>query len=76
MVQVARDPLGSKGARLSTELSVSSRYLVYMPGGDHVGISQQIDDPDERERHGLSQSAPARGTEAAEIGLVGWICHR
>jgi ribonuclease G len=50
IVQVTKDPLGSKGARLTTELSVSSRYLVYMPGGDHVGVSQQIDDPDERER--------------------------
>lgn len=50
IVQVTKDPLGSKGARLSTELSVSSRYLVYMPGGDHVGVSQQIDDPAERER--------------------------
>ncbi|MEM1404786.1 MAG: ribonuclease G [Pseudomonadota bacterium] len=49
-VQVVKDPLGKKGARLTTQLSVSTRYLVYMPGGDHVGVSQQIDDTDERQR--------------------------
>ena len=50
VVQVTKDPLGSKGARLTTQLSVSSRYLVYMPDGDHIGVSQRIDDPEERER--------------------------
>jgi ribonuclease G len=50
IVQVAKEPLGSKGARVTTELSVSSRYLVYMPQTDHVGISQRIDDAAERER--------------------------
>jgi len=49
-VQVIKEPISSKGARLSTHLSVSSRYLVYMPGVDHVGISQRIDKEDERER--------------------------
>lgn len=50
IVQVTKDPLGSKGARLTTELSVSSRYLVFMPQSDHVGVSQRIDDVDERTR--------------------------
>lgn len=50
IVQVTKDPLGSKGARLTTELSVSSRYLVYMPQVNHVGVSQRIDDAAERER--------------------------
>jgi len=50
IVQVSKDPLGSKGARLSTQLSVSSRYLVYMPQNRHVGISQRIDDSAERTR--------------------------
>jgi ribonuclease G len=50
IVQVTKDPLGSKGARLSTELSVSTRYLVLMPGNGHIGISQLIEDPAERER--------------------------
>ncbi len=50
IVQVTKEPLGSKGARLSTELSVSSRYLVFMPQTSHVGVSQRIDDSAERER--------------------------
>ena len=50
LVQVTKDPLGSKGARLTGELSVSSRYLVLIPQSAHVGVSQQIDDPLERER--------------------------
>ena len=49
-VQVLKDPISKKGARLTAELSVSTRYLVYMPGGEHVGVSQRIDDPEERAR--------------------------
>ena len=50
VVQVVKDPLGSKGARLTTHLSVSSRYLVFMPYTRHIGISQRIEDEAERER--------------------------
>lgn len=50
VVQVVKDPLGTKGARITKQLSVSSRYLVYMPETQHVGISQRIEDEDERER--------------------------
>lgn len=50
LVQVVKDPMGSKGARLSTHLSVLSRYLVYMPDLKHIGISLRLDDPEERER--------------------------
>ncbi|MDX9874406.1 MAG: ribonuclease G [Spongiibacteraceae bacterium] len=50
IVQVNKDPLGSKGARLTTHLSVSSRYLVYMPQTPHIGISQRIEDEAERLR--------------------------
>ncbi len=49
-VQVTKDPMGSKGARLSSRLSVSSRYLVYMPGASHLGVSHRIDDETERQR--------------------------
>lgn len=49
-VQVTKDPIGTKGARLSTRLSVSSRYLVYMPNAAHIGVSHRIDDEDERQR--------------------------
>ncbi len=50
LVQVTKDPIGSKGARLTTHLSLPSRYLVLMPGAEHIGISQRIEDQDERER--------------------------
>jgi ribonuclease G len=50
VVQVVKDPMGTKGARLTTHLSVPSRYLVYMPHTRHVGISQRIDDDQERGR--------------------------
>jgi ribonuclease G len=49
-VQVTKDPLGTKGARLTTNLSVSSRYLVYMPNTGHIGISQKIENEEERIR--------------------------
>lgn len=50
VVQVTKDPIGTKGARLTTQLSIPSRYLVFMPGVHHVGISQRIEDDDERAR--------------------------
>ena len=50
MVQVVKDPMGTKGARLTTQVSFPSRYLVYMPGISHVGISQRIEDENERQR--------------------------
>lgn len=50
VVQVIKDPIGTKGARLTTHLSVPSRYLVYMPHTRHIGISQRIDDEEERAR--------------------------
>ncbi len=50
VVQVVKDPMGTKGARLTTQISIPSRYLVYMPGAQHVGISQKIENPEERQR--------------------------
>jgi ribonuclease G len=50
LVQVIKDPMGSKGARLTTQLSVSSRYLVYMPEAQGIGVSLKIEDEEERER--------------------------
>jgi len=49
-VQVLKDPIGSKGARLTTELSMPSRNLVYLPRGAGIGISQKIENEQERER--------------------------
>ena len=50
MVQVIKDPLGSKGARLTTQLSVPSRYLVLLPGVDSLGVSVRIELEEERQR--------------------------
>lgn len=50
IVQVIKDPIGTKGARLTTHLSVPSRYLVYMPHTQHIGISQRLEDEQERDR--------------------------
>ena len=50
VVQVVKDPMGEKGARLTTFLSLPSSYLVYMPQGAGVGVSARIDDEAERSR--------------------------
>jgi ribonuclease G len=44
MVQVAKDPIAGKGARLTTHLAIASRYVVLMPFNDHIGISQRIEE--------------------------------
>ncbi len=50
MVQVVKDPIGTKGARLTTDVTIASRYLVFMPGAFHSGVSQRIEDEAERAR--------------------------
>ncbi len=50
IVQVTKDPINTKGARLTSQLSIPSRYLVYMPKTDHIGVSQRIEGEEERER--------------------------
>lgn len=50
MVQVVKDPIGTKGARLTTDVTIPSRYLVFMPGASHSGVSQRIEDEVERQR--------------------------
>ncbi|MBS1269332.1 MAG: Ribonuclease G [Gammaproteobacteria bacterium] len=50
VVQVLKDPLGSKGARLTTQLTIPARYLVCLPGSDQVRISQKIEQLEDRER--------------------------
>jgi ribonuclease G len=49
-VQVIKDPLGTKGARLTTQITIPSRYLVFVPNVANVGISQKIEDEQERVR--------------------------
>jgi len=48
LVQVIKDPIGTKGARLSTQVSIAGRLLVYLPQESHIGISQRIEDEAER----------------------------
>lgn len=82
LVQVAKDPLASKGARLTTQIALPSRLLVLMPDVDHVGVSQRIEDEDERERlrglvvavrdeaqcsHGFIVRTVAEGAAEAEL---------
>ncbi|MCU7937991.1 MAG: ribonuclease G [gamma proteobacterium symbiont of Bathyaustriella thionipta] len=50
LVQVVKDPMGTKGARLTTHITIPARYLVYMPNSTHIGVSQKLEDDEERER--------------------------
>ncbi|MGH8692399.1 MAG: ribonuclease E/G, partial [Burkholderiales bacterium] len=61
LVQVVKDPIGSKGARLSTQASVAGRLLVYLPQDPHIGISQRIEDESGRAalRERLKELLPA-----------------
>jgi ribonuclease G len=62
MVQVIKDPIGSKGARLSTQISVAGRLLVFLPQDEHIGISQKIPLQQRDElRHRLQQLAGTQG---------------
>ena len=50
IVQVAKEPLGTKGARLTSHATMPGRFLVFMPTVDHVGVSRKIDSREERSR--------------------------
>ena len=60
LVQVIKDPIGSKGARLATQVSVAGRLLVYLPQEKHIGISQRIEGEADREalRERISRLVP------------------
>jgi ribonuclease G len=62
LVQVAKDPLGTKGARVTSHVSLPGRYMVFMPGTNHIGISRRIESDEERKR--LREIAQSLGTEA------------
>lgn len=63
LVQVQKEPMGSKGARLTRQITVPGRHLVYMPFNSHVGVSRRIEDPVERQRlkDSLSEFIGAEG---------------
>lgn len=50
LVQITKEPIGNKGPRVSSQISLPGRYLVLMPGADLVGVSRKIEDRDERHR--------------------------
>ena len=66
MVQVIKDPLGSKGARLSTQISVAGRLLVFLPQDDHVGVSQKIPQAERDARR-----SPRGGIAGADLTGIG-----
>ncbi|HTR00862.1 MAG TPA: Rne/Rng family ribonuclease, partial [Candidatus Acidoferrum sp.] len=71
VVQVQKEPIASKGARLTTFLSIASRYLVCMPHNKHLGISQRIENEPERDRllAALNQAVVAEGA-LNECGFI------
>jgi ribonuclease G len=50
LVQVAKEPIGTKGARVTTHISIPGRWLVYMPNADYIAVSRKIESETERER--------------------------
>src|SRR3972149_2365560 len=50
MVQVAKEPIGSKGARVTSHISLPGRYIVFTPTDDHIGVSRRIENEKERRR--------------------------
>ena len=68
MVQVIKDPIGTKGARLSTQISIAGRMLVFLPQDEHVGVSQRIA---ANLRDGLRTRVQALATAAAADGRSG-----
>jgi len=79
LVQVTKDPLGTKGARLTTQLSLPSRYLVVLPKSPVLGISQRIENEAERQRlrsvvvaHAphLAHLAPANEHDTIDLSTI------
>ena len=66
LVQIAKEPVGTKGARVTTQITLPGRYLVLMPSVDYIGISRRIDDEVERER--LKEIAD--GIKPVNMGLI------
>lgn len=66
VVQVVKDPIGSKGARLTTQISIPSRYLVLLPQSKVVGVSSRIEDETERQR--LKSLVAAQASADASAG--------
>ncbi|GAB4262872.1 Rne/Rng family ribonuclease [Thermincola ferriacetica] len=66
LVQIAKEPIGTKGARVTTHITLPGRYLVLMPTVDYIGISRRIENEKERER----LKALAEKVKPANMGLI------
>ncbi|TQV86667.1 Rne/Rng family ribonuclease [Aliikangiella coralliicola] len=72
-VQVIKDEIGTKGARLTTHLTIPSRYLVMMPDNPHIGVSQRIEDEVERQRLRDILSHSKEAQTAGELSKKGEV---
>src|ERR687895_1434481 len=70
LVQVVKDPLKTKGARLSMQLSIAGRYLVYMPQGEGVGVSRRVPDSQRDKLRKLLDGVRKRRKGEFEGGLI------
>src|SRR5690606_38588446 len=66
LVQASKEPIGTKGPRVTTHVSLLGRVLVFMPGSDHIGVSRKIDDREERSR----LRAMAREVVPDGVGII------
>lgn len=68
MVQVVKDPIGTKGARLSTQIGIAGRNLVHLPQDSHIGVSQRIESEEDRNR--LKERLQALLPQGTEGGFI------
>ena len=72
LVQVTKEPMGTKGPRLTAQISLPGRFLVYMPFSSHVGVSRKIDQRDERGRlRALAREIRPEGAGGLIVRTVG-----
>lgn len=67
LVQVSKEPISTKGSRVTAHISLPGRFLVYMPGSKHIGVSRKIEDREERSRLRAMAKETVAGSEAGVI---------
>ena len=76
IVQVAKNPLGTKGARITTYISLPGRYVVYMPTVNHINVSRRIEDEDEKDRLRAMLAEIGNHGEGYIVRTVGQGCQK
>jgi ribonuclease G len=72
LVQVSKEPISTKGPRVTAQISLAGRFLVYMPQSDHVGVSRKIEDREERARlKALAREILPKGAGGVIVRTVG-----